>query len=85
MKDNEGYDWYTFLYHFKPSKDSPATVIQRGCTDCTTWEDEATGDVRLNIYDEDDVPEECQQLVDDLDKYCAECHRRAPISNSNIP
>ncbi len=85
MKDNDGREWYTFLYHAVPDPRHPhVTIIQRGASDGITWEDD-DGNARLEIYDEEDVPSECEQLVKDLDDYCEECHRRAPISNSNTP
>ena len=85
MEDNEGNAWYTFLYHAVPDPSHPhVTIIQRGASDGTIETDE-DGNEYLVKYDDEDVPAECQQLVDDLDEYCAECHRRAPISNSYLP
>lgn len=85
MKDNDGNEWYTFLYHNVPNPNHPhVSVIERGASDGTTETDE-DGNEYLVKYDESDVPAECQQLVDDLDEYCSECHRRAPIANAYIP
>lgn len=83
--DNDGTEWYTFLYHAVPDPSHPrVSVIERGASNGTVDVDE-DGKVYLVKYNEDEVPAECQQLVDDLDEYCAACHRRAPISNANIP